>query len=86
MYPAYIAVAEMQEEKTALQAYKYAVEAEKVHAEVYTEAKEAVDSGKDIELTNGAVYLCPVCGYVSLTGEEDPCPLCGCKRSIFVEY
>src|SRR5699024_1139402 len=32
MYPAYIAVAEMQEEKAAVSAMKYAIEAEKTHA------------------------------------------------------
>lgn len=84
MYPAYIAVAELQEEKTALQAYKYAIEAEKVHAELFTKAKEAVDAGKDLEAE--VVELCPVCGYITLTGEEDKCPLCNAKKEVFVAY
>lgn len=84
MYPAYIAVAEMQEEKEAVKAMKYATEAEKVHAELFTKAKEAVDSGKDLEAEK--IYLCPVCGFISLTGEEEKCPLCNVKKEIFVEY
>ena len=63
---------------------KYATEAEKVHAELFTKAKEAVDSGKDLEAEK--IYLCPVCGFISLTGEEEKCPLCNVKKEIFVEY
>ena len=85
MYPAYIAVAEMQEAKDALFAMRYAVEAEKVHAKCYGVAKDAVEAGKDLEIED-KIYLCPVCGFVSLTGEEEECPICGTKRSMFVAY
>ena len=84
MYPAYIAVAEMQEEKTAVFAMKYAIEAEKVHAELFTKAKEAVDAGNDLAVQT--VLLCPVCGFISLTGEEDDCPLCKAKKEKFIAY
>ena len=84
MYPAYIAVAEMQNEKVALSAMKFAIEAEKVHAELYTKAKEAVDSGKDLEAKK--IYICPVCGFISITGEEDNCPICKAKKELFKEY
>ncbi|WP_313756205.1 rubrerythrin family protein [Tissierella sp.] len=84
MYPAYIKVAEMQEEKAAVSAMRFAIEAEKVHAELFTQAKEAVDAGKDLEAK--AVELCPVCGYITLTGEEDKCPICGAKKDLFVAY
>lgn len=84
MYPAYIAVAEMQEEKTAISAMRFAIEAEKVHAKLFTQAKEAVDAGKDLEAK--VVELCPVCGYITLTGEEDKCPLCNAKKELFVAY
>ncbi len=84
MYPAYIAVAEMQEEKAAIQAMRYAIEAEKVHAELFTKAKEAVDAGKDLEAE--VILLCPVCGFISLTGEEEICPVCNVKKEMFVEY
>lgn len=84
MYPAYIAVAEMQGETAAVRAMQFAVEAEKVHAKLFGIAKQAVDAGVDLECD--AVYLCPVCGYVSLTGEEEKCPLCGAKRELFIAY
>src|SRR5690625_192137 len=84
MYPAYIAVAEMQGEDSAVRAMKYATEAEKVHAELFTKAKNAVDEGKDLEAE--VMLLCPVCGFISLTGEEDRCPLCNAKKEIFKSY
>lgn len=84
MYPAYIAVAEMQGEKTAISAMRFAIEAEKVHAELFTKAKGFVDSGKDLEAK--VIALCPICGFITLTGEEDKCPLCGAKKELFVAY
>lgn len=84
MYPAYIAVAEMQNEKTAISAMRFAIEAEKVHADLFTKAKEAVD--KDEDLAVEEILLCPVCGFISLTGEEDNCPICKAKKELFVKY
>ena len=75
MYPAYIAVAQMQEEKRALGSMEDALAAEKVHQALYAKAKEAVAGGKDVDL--GAVWVCSVCGF---TGEGEPpekCPVCG---------
>ena len=83
MYPAFIAVAEMQGEKEAVKAMKFASAAEKVHAERYQTAKEAVDAGKDLDVEK--IYLCPVCGYIAFE-EEDKCPICGCAGSKFIAY
>lgn len=84
MYPAYIAVAELQGETEAIKAYRYAIEAEKNHAERFAAAKEAVDAGKDFDVEG--IYLCPICGYVGVDADEELCPLCGAKKSVFVEY
>ncbi|HIE04546.1 MAG TPA: rubrerythrin family protein [Candidatus Latescibacteria bacterium] len=81
MYPAYGAVAELQGEKGAQRSINYALEAEKIHAAMYSRAKEAVKSGKDLEV--GKIYICSVCGY---TGEGEPperCPICGATRDKF---
>ena len=75
MYPAYIAVAELQEEKRALGSMKDAMAAENVHQALYAKAKEAVAGGKDVEID--VVWVCSVCGF---TGEGEPpekCPVCG---------
>lgn len=84
MYPGYIAVAELQNEKAAISAMRFAIEAEKVHANLFTLAKEAVDSGKDLEAK--VVDLCPVCGYITLSDDEDCCPLCNAKKELFKSY
>lgn len=84
MYPAYIAVAEMQGEAEAVKAYRFAIEAEKVHAERFQTAKDAVDAGKDLDVEK--VYLCPVCGYIGFDPDEEICPLCGAKKAVFIEY
>ena len=75
MYPAYIDVAKMQEEKRALGSMEDALAAEKVHQALYAKAKAAVADGKDVEV--GVVWVCSVCGF---TGEGEPpekCPVCG---------
>lgn len=84
MYPAYINVAQLQEESDAEKAMKYAVEAEKVHAERFQTAKDAVDAGKDLDAEN--ILLCPVCGYITFSMEEEKCPICGTKSSAFKKY
>lgn len=84
MYPAYIAVAELQEEKGAIKAMRFAIEAEKVHAERYQEAIDAVEAGKDLDADK--IFLCPVCGYITFDANEETCPICGSKSKVFVEY
>jgi len=84
MYPAYMAVAELQGEKKALGSMSDALAAEKVHAALYAAAKEAVAAGKDADL--GKVWVCSVCGF---TGEGEPpvkCPVCGAVHSKLREF
>ena len=77
MYPAYIAIAESQGDKASLTSFKWALEAEKIHAKLYREAKEHVDKGEDMPI-EGKVWICPVCGHTYI-GPEPPekCPVCG---------
>lgn len=84
MYPAYIAVAQMQGEKDAEQAMQYAIEAEKVHAQRYEEAKACVDSGKDLDVDK--IFMCPVCGYITFDETEEVCPICDTKSKAYKVY
>jgi len=84
MYPVFKKVAEFQGEKEALRTTHYALEAEKIHAELYEEAKERVESGKDIEIKK--VYICPVCGYTAVDEAPEYCPVCGAPREKFVVF
>jgi rubrerythrin len=84
MYPAFIAVAEVQEEKSAIRSNKWALEAEKVHAGMYEMARQAVLAGEDAEVGN--VHICAVCGWTVEGEAPDRCPLCGARREKFRKF
>ncbi len=81
MYPAYQAVAELQEERGAVRSTTWAREAEKVHAVLYADAKKAVESKQDASVE--AVYVCPVCGHTVYGEAPDNCPICNAKKELF---
>jgi len=84
MYPAYDSVAKLQDEKGAIRSVHYAIEAEKIHAAMYTETRQAVKEGKDADLED--IFICPVCGYTVEGGAPDTCPVCGVKKEKFVRF
>ena len=84
MYPAYKAVAELQDEKKAVKSMHYALEAEKIHAALYLEAKDAVKTGKDLEI--GEVNICPVCGHTVTGKAPERCPICGIQGDRFKRF
>jgi rubrerythrin len=61
--------------------FGYAVEAEEVHARLYTMALEVVKQGKDL---NMEFYLCPVCGNIEIGKPTEPCKICGTKPDKFI--
>ena len=81
MYAAYLAVAEVQGEKGAKRSMTYAIEAEKIHAEMYADAKAAAEAGEDMDI--GTVYICPVCGFTHIGEPPDRCPVCNVKKEQF---
>jgi rubrerythrin len=84
MYPAYVAVARLQGEKTAETFLNWAMLAEKVHSGIYQEAKKAVEAGKDIAAK--PVHVCSNCGFTMEGEAPDKCPLCGAPRAKFVTF
>ncbi len=84
MYIAFKAVAERQEEKAALRSIDRAMEAEKVHAALYSRAKEAVASGKDVDLD--PVIVCASCGWTGEGEMPDKCPYCGANKSMLHQF
>ncbi|WP_297514904.1 rubrerythrin family protein [Thermococcus sp.] len=84
MYPVYKNSAEFQGEKEAVRSTHYALEAEKLHAELYEKAKESVAKGEDIEVKR--VYICPVCGYTAVDEAPERCPVCGLPGDKFVVF
>ena len=84
MYPAYSAIAKMQEEKEAQTSFYYALEAEKIHAELYQKARQAVENGNDIQIDE--IYICPICGYTHVGIPPDRCPVCGAEKEKFEKF
>ncbi len=84
MYPAYNAVADLQAEKGARYSMQNAFEAEKVHAQLYSQACESAATSKDVRLD--AVYVCEACGF-TMTGEmPERCPVCGAIHTRFRKF
>ena len=81
MYPPMLSQAEADGSK-AKRMFGYAVQAEEVHAQLYTLALEAVKEGKD--LTETEFYLCPVCGRIEFGKPTESCPVCGTKPDKYV--
>jgi len=84
MYPVYHEDAKFQGEKAAEKSTHYAMEAEKIHAKMYGDAKKAAEKGEDIAIKE--LYICPVCGYTHEGEPEDFCPVCGVKKEKFVKF
>jgi len=84
MYPAYLAVAEAQAERAAIRSMSFALSAERIHAAMYTKAKEAVDGGQDVEL--GTVQICSVCGHTLEGDAPDRCPICNAAKEKYIAF
>jgi rubrerythrin len=82
MYPPMLSKAETDNHK-AKRMFKYAVQAEQVHAKLYTLALEAAMRGEDLSVKE--FYLCPFCGYIEFGKAPEECPICGAKGSKFVK-
>jgi len=72
MYPEFIKDAESDQNKKALNSFKWAIEAEKVHEALYREALETLS--KDTPLVD--YYVCPVCGFTHAGPITGKCPVC----------
>jgi rubrerythrin len=84
MYPAFDAVARLQEEKGALRTINYALEAEKIHEVMYNDAKQTVEAGSDLKARK--IFICPVCGHTVFDEAPDRCPVCRAVREKYLEF
>lgn len=82
MYPPMVEQAKKDSHK-ASRMFGYAVEAEAVHARLYTEALKAAKAGKDLGVAE--FYLCPVCGFIEFGKAPEKCPICGALGAKFVK-
>jgi len=78
MYPAMIKTAEAEGNKAAHRSFSYANEVEKVHAKLYQNALDNLNSLKQADY-----YVCSVCGYTCEDEAPDTCPVCSVKKKAF---
>ncbi|MEW5945558.1 MAG: rubrerythrin family protein [bacterium] len=84
MYPVYLNAAKFQGEKGAEISFGYALSAEKIHAEMYGNARKAVEGGKDLVI--GPVQICTNCGHTAEGDAPDFCPVCGVPKDRFRRF
>ncbi len=84
MYPAYDAVARMQENASARTSIRYALAAETDHQQIYDAAFRGVEGRADLDGT--AVRVCPICGHTVIGDAPDECPRCGTAAVHFREF
>ena len=82
MYPPMLEAA-VEEGHKAKRMFGFAVEAEKVHAELYAQALAAAERGEDLSEAN--FYLCPVCGHIEFGTPPEKCPICNVKGEKYVQ-
>ena len=80
MYPPMVELAQSDGHK-AKTMFKFAVDAEEVHAQIYQKALDAVKNGTDMDVSD--FHLCMVCGYIEIGSAPDKCPVCGALKKMF---
>ena len=73
MYPAYLRVAQAQEEKSASTSFDWAWQAEQTHIDLYQKALQAPAGG---EVALGPIQVCIICGWTCEGEAPEACPVC----------
>ena len=79
MYPAMIETAKAEGHKEAQRSFQFANEVEKIHAGLYQQMLDTLDSTQE----SYSYYVCPVCGYTVEKEAPETCPVCGAKGKVF---
>ena len=74
MYPEFLREAKGHGNTAAVLSFQWALDAEKTHARLFSEAIAVLESGWLIAARN--FYVCAACGYTSETPEAERCPTC----------
>ncbi len=80
MYPPFVEQAEVEGNTAAVRTFTFAMKAEEVHAGLYQEAMDNLDSKEEV-----FYYLCPVCGNIEKV-VPGKCPICGVPGEKFIKY
>lgn len=79
MYPGMIDIAKAEGNKDAERSFNFANEVEKIHARLYQQMLDSLESTKE----SYSYYVCPVCGFTSEKEAPETCPVCGAKGKVF---
>jgi rubrerythrin len=74
-YPEMIKVAKEEGNKEAETFFRYALESERIHAELLQKLLDTLETSQD----NYAYHVCPGCGHTAEKAPPKACPLCGGK-------
>ncbi len=83
MYPKFLEEACAENHRAAQVTFKNALAVEGIHQALYTEALEAVKSGKDLPAAD--IYVCEVCGNTVIGEPPEVCPICGARHERFTK-
>lgn len=78
MYPAMIRDASSEGQDEALRSFTFANAVEKVHAELYQKALDALGKNQAVDY-----YVCQVCGNTLEHAPDAPCAVCGAGPAAF---
>ncbi|OGL41706.1 MAG: rubrerythrin [Candidatus Schekmanbacteria bacterium RIFCSPHIGHO2_02_FULL_38_11] len=82
MYPEMLEKAKQEGNKEAERSFKYALDTEKGHAELYQKLLNNLDTSKE----EYPYFVCPVCGYTAeKEAPHEKCPLCSVKSNNFIK-
>lgn len=81
MYPPMVEHAEQEGNSRALRSFNYALEVEKVHAALYKEAIEKINTKEEVY----DYFICPVCGFTAPKYAPEKCPICGVSGTKFIK-
>jgi len=81
MYPEYINIAKQEKNTQAIWSFNVANQVEKIHANLFTKAINALKTGREPQ--KAEYYVCNVCGNTVENEPPEKCPICGSPKSKF---
>ncbi len=78
MYPPMVEDARAEGKEGAFRSFSYALEVEKIHAELYRKALDNLGRNEDVDY-----YVCRVCGNTVEAEAPDRCRICGAGKDAF---
>jgi rubrerythrin len=83
MYPQFVKEAKEEGENKAAESFNWANKVEKIHQNLFKEAMERLEKGKDLETKE--YFVCQKCGYPAAGEPPEKCPICGVSKDNFVK-